>query len=66
MQVLLTFLGGGVFGNRNEWIEGAIARACVRLTGVGLRVIVCHFGKVDGGCVERLEQAMALEREKGK
>ena len=27
---VLTFLGGGVFGNRPEWIEAAIARAVVR------------------------------------
>jgi len=29
---VLTFLGGGVFGNKPEWIESAIARAVVRLT----------------------------------
>ena len=28
---VLTFLGGGVFGNKAEWIEEAIARAVVRL-----------------------------------
>lgn len=54
-KVLLTALGGGVFGNRDEWIDAAIAKACVKLRNVGLEVILCHFGSVDSGRVGRLE-----------
>ena len=61
-QAMLTFIGGGVFGNRPEWIEGAIARACVRLRGVGLRVVVCHHGRVDERAVRGVERAIARER----
>lgn len=56
-QVVLTFLGGGVFGNDPQWIEGAIARACAKLKDVPLRVVVCHFGQVDKGVEARLEAA---------
>jgi len=63
-RVVLTFLGGGVFGNKAEWIESALARAVVRLTNVGLRVELCHFGEVDERAVTRIEHAIAAERSK--
>lgn len=58
-QVLLTFLGGGVFGNRQEWIESAISRACAQLADVGLRVVVCHHGRVDDRVAERIDSRIA-------
>jgi hypothetical protein len=61
-QVLLTFLGGGAFGNRDEWIESAIVRACVKLGGVGLRVVLCHHGRVDPRIVERIALGIETER----
>ena len=62
--VLLTYLGGGVFGNREEWIEGAIARACHRLRAVGLKVVVVHYEHVDQGSVERIARRLdELEEE---
>ena len=37
---VLTFLGGGVFGNKAEWIEEAIARAVVRLHHLSLAILL--------------------------
>ena len=62
--VLLTFLGGGVFGNKNEWIDQAIARAVVKMRerGVALRVVVSHFGKrVDTVRKKSLDNAIQKE-----
>ncbi len=42
--VFLTLLGGGVFGNRVEWIEDAIVRA-VRLLGAGLDIRLVSHGR---------------------
>ena len=64
--VLLTFLGGGVFGNKASWIEAAIARACVRCEAIGLRVVVTHRGSVDQALVARLDAAIAAERAGGR
>ena len=41
--VFLTLLGGGVFGNKIEWIEDAIVRA-VRLSGAGLDLRLVSYG----------------------
>jgi len=62
--VLLTFLGGGVFGNKNEWIDQAIARAVVKMRerGVALRVVVSHFGKrIDTVRKKSLDNAIKKE-----
>jgi predicted NAD-dependent protein-ADP-ribosyltransferase YbiA (DUF1768 family) len=45
--VFLTFVGGGVFKNRPEWIQEAIGRACARLHRYPLRVKLCHYKRVD-------------------
>lgn len=42
--VLLTFLGGGVFGNPQSWIQQAIARALHQLPPEGLSVELVSFG----------------------
>ena len=41
--VFLTLLGGGVFGNKMQWIEDAIVRA-VRLLGAGLDLRLVSYG----------------------
>lgn len=46
-KVWLTFLGGGVFGNRPEWIGGAIRRALKAVAGFDLDVHVAHYGSVN-------------------
>ena len=43
----LTFLGGGAFGNRKEWIAGAIGRALARLDDVALDVRIAHHRQLD-------------------
>lgn len=62
---LLTFLGGGVFGNRDEWIDGAMARAVVRMRerGVALTVVVSHHGRVDEAREARLSAAIHAEEQ---
>ena len=57
--MLLTFLGGGVFGNLKEWIEDAIVRSCVLLKRVGLRVLLVHYRSVDPTVVQRIDAKMA-------
>jgi hypothetical protein len=42
--VLLTSLGGGVFGNEAEWINAAIRRALVITSGFGLDVRLVSYG----------------------
>jgi hypothetical protein len=42
--VLLTFLGGGVFGNEAEWINAAILRALTMMSGFGLDVRLVSYG----------------------
>eukprot|EP00729_Bicosta_minor_P013073 gene13073-33652_t len=46
-KVYLTFIGGGVFGNDQGWIQAAIARACRKLKNYPLQVVVCHYRAVD-------------------
>ncbi len=41
--VLLTLLGGGAFGNRDEWIHGAIRRALQRMEGLALDVRLVSY-----------------------
>jgi hypothetical protein len=74
-KVYLTFLGGGVFGNRTEWIEGAIARACVEVkhrivdfmvaNNTTLNVYVCHYGtRVDTEVVARIDRLITQQEDK--
>jgi hypothetical protein len=48
-RVHLTFVGGGAFGNRIEWIVDAMNRAITKLDaeGVGIEIHIQHFQKVD-------------------
>ncbi|MBU6257923.1 MAG: hypothetical protein KGO01_05825 [Burkholderiales bacterium] len=41
--VLLTFVGGGVFRNKVEWIRSAIERAVRATAGHGLDIVVVYF-----------------------
>ena len=47
--VLLTKVGGGVFGNSADWIQDAIVGACAKASqfGVPLDVSVVHYGTVE-------------------
>lgn len=44
--VLLTLVGGGVFGNREDWIEAAMRHALTRCAGHGLDVRIVSYGAV--------------------
>ena len=65
-HVFLTFVGGGVFGNRLEWIAAAIGRAVAELeaAGVGghLVVHVCHFRGIDDSVRDAVDRAVADAR----
>jgi hypothetical protein len=56
--VLLTFLGGGVFRNRDEWIHDAIGRAVASCASAGLRVVVVHFRQVDAPRARAIDAAV--------
>jgi hypothetical protein len=43
--VLLTFLGGGAFGNEDDWILGAIRRAIRLMAGFSLDVRLVSYGE---------------------
>lgn len=43
-KVFLTLLGGGAFGNHDEWIFPAIERALRIFSGVGLDVVIVSYG----------------------
>ena len=55
--VWLTFIGGGVFGNRMEWIAGAIGRALKRVEGFDLHVRIAHYRNIDEQLVDDVECA---------
>jgi hypothetical protein len=44
-RVFLTALGGGVFGNDEEWIAEAMRFAFEKFAGVGLEVYIVSFGR---------------------
>lgn len=46
-KVLLTRLGGGAFGNHDDWIDAAILRALRLTEGMGLEVWVVCYGALD-------------------
>ena len=55
-SVYLTLLGGGVFGNRREWITDAIRRAPDHVRDQALDVCLVSYGQVPAR-LERLAQA---------
>jgi hypothetical protein len=42
--VLLTRLGGGVFGNRDDWIDSAIRQALLKAQWFALKVKLVSYG----------------------
>jgi hypothetical protein len=46
-RVVLTFLGGGAFGNDEAWITAAIGRAVGRAGRLGLHIELAHYRRVD-------------------
>jgi hypothetical protein len=56
-QVYLTLLGGGAFGNQEDWIFGAIERATRRLKSTGLDVAIVSYGTSHPRVVDFVGQA---------
>lgn len=54
--VYLTLLGGGVFGNRDEWITAAIERAFKRHRHHGLDVQIVSYGQAKPAVTELVRQ----------
>ena len=50
--VYLTSVGGGVFGNKHEWIQDAILRALKQVERAGLDVACVSYGRSSEGTVE--------------
>ena len=46
-KVVLTALGGGVFGNKNEWIADAIVAALGKFSKAGLDVVINEYKEGD-------------------
>lgn len=53
-RVFLTFIGGGVFGNRIDWIQRAMQRAHVRVAvfDIHLAIAIVHYGSFDADDVK--------------
>ncbi len=54
--VLLTQLGGGAFGNRDDWIHGATRRALETLSGMDLDVKLVSYGAPPRALVQMAEE----------
>ncbi|RLO12396.1 hypothetical protein DYB28_010534 [Aphanomyces astaci] len=61
-KVFLTALGGGVFGNRVDWIVDAIAAAVAAVARHGLDIVIVHFRRVDVSFKRDLALALAEHR----
>jgi hypothetical protein len=53
---LLTSLGGGAFGNEEEWIIAALRRALEMMTGYGLEVRLVCFGAPTNALAHMLKE----------
>lgn len=60
--VWLTFVGGGVFGNRMTWIADAIGRAMAKAERMGLTVQVAHYRNINERDAAQIDAAIARER----
>jgi hypothetical protein len=63
--VVLTALGGGVFGNKPEWIAEAIEQAVLTFKNAGLKIVFNQFDEKDKtalAIVEKLQERGLLQR----
>jgi hypothetical protein len=54
--VLLTQLGGGAFGNHDEWIHGAMRRALEMMSGFALDVRLVSYGTPSRAIMQMAEE----------
>jgi len=45
-RVWLTFIGGGVFGNKDDWIMTSMQRAIQLSADLSLQMIIAHYGEL--------------------
>lgn len=62
-QVLLTFVGGGVFGNLPEWLDDAIATACHSAQFSGLQVKLVYYKNVSQSRAKRIEAILQQKQQ---
>jgi len=57
-HIFLTLIGGGVFGNKDEWICRAIAKALIIADHINedIEINICHYGQVDQKIVQLIEK----------
>jgi hypothetical protein len=63
--VVLTALGGGVFGNKPEWIAEAIEQAVLTFKYAGLKIVFNQFDEKDKtalAIVQKLQERGLLQR----
>jgi len=56
-RVWLTFLGGGAFGNKKEWICNAIGKAIAKCNKLPLDVRISHYKRLDKDAIKMIDQA---------
>jgi hypothetical protein len=54
--VLLTRLGGGAFGNHDDWINAAMRRALEMMSGFALEVRLVTYGKPSRAILQMAEE----------
>lgn len=54
-KLFLTFVGGGVFGNRSEWIKTAIEEACLKYSCLDLEVYLVCYDKPDARLIKFIQ-----------
>mmetsp|Transcript_4358 Transcript_4358/g.6394 ORF Transcript_4358/g.6394 Transcript_4358/m.6394 type:complete len:396 (+) Transcript_4358:57-1244(+) len=55
VNLFLTKVGGGVFGNPSEWIIDSIKRSCEKYKQFPLNVYLVHYGRLDRDYVRGLK-----------
>ncbi|MDZ7790398.1 MAG: hypothetical protein U5L08_07905 [Xanthomonadales bacterium] len=60
--LFLTMLGGGAFGNRDEWIADAIVRAAGIHAGCGLDVRIVSYGRPQVGVARTMDRVTRASR----
>ena len=57
-HIFLTFIGGGVFGNKDEWISRAIAKALILADRMNedIEINICHYSQVNQSIVRLIEK----------
>lgn len=59
-QVFLTLIGGGVFGNHEDWILNAIKRALIRYAQVELDVAIVSYGRTKKSVQNLVNQLLTI------